>query len=150
MSLYQSPKAISNWLMTELLGYLNVKGLEIEDIKITPGHIVEMIKLIDDKTISGKIAKVVMKEMLDTGRDPHKIVEARRLTKIVDEVQINSILDEVFAEEARAVSDALSDSKAKNFLVGQVMKKTRGRADPVVTNRLVSSRLRAISDRAVD
>jgi aspartyl-tRNA(Asn)/glutamyl-tRNA(Gln) amidotransferase subunit B len=141
VGLYNQPKKVSNWLMTDLLGFLNEKGLEIDELKISPRHIVDMIRLIDEKTISGKIAKTVMREMLETGKDPREIVEASKLTKITDISRLEEIVDEVFAEFPGAVQQALGDEKIRNHLVGQVMKKTRGRADPVTTNRLIAEKL---------
>lgn len=145
VKLYRKPKKISNWLMTELLGYLNEKGLEIDEIKITPRHIVDMIKLIDEKTISGKIGKRVMREMLDSGKDPDEIVRGRGLTKIADASRLIPLVEEVLSESPKAVEDALRDPKARNYLVGQVMRKTKGRADPEMTGRLVSERLASMA-----
>ena len=141
VGLYASPRNISNWLMTELLGYLNEKGLEIDEIRVTPKHIVDLIKLIDDRTISGKIAKKVMREMLESGESPQEIVRKGRMTKISDASRLAALVDQVFAESPEAVEDARADPKAKNYLVGQVMSKTRGMADPETTARLVSERL---------
>jgi len=141
VQLYNQPKKVSNWLMTDLLGFLNEKGLEIDELKISPHHIVDMIRLIDEKTISGKIAKTVMREMLETGRDPRDIVEAAKLTKITDISKLKEVVDEVFAEFPSAVKQALDDEKIRNHLVGQVMKKTGGRADPITTNRLIAEKL---------
>ncbi len=139
--LYNEPKKVSNWLMTELLGFLNKRGLEIDELKITPRHIVDMLRLIDDKTISGKIAKTVMREMLETGREPRDIVEAAKLTRITDIAVLKEIVDEVFAEFPSVVQQAFSDPKIRNHLVGQVMKKSGGRADPILTNRLIAEKM---------
>ena len=141
VGLYASPRNISNWLMTELLGYLNEKSLEIDEIRITPKHIVDLIKLIDDRTISGKIAKRVMREMLESGESPQEIVRKGRMTKISDASRLAALVDQVFAESPEAVEDARADPKARNYLVGQVMSKTRGMADPETTARLVSEKL---------
>ncbi len=143
LALYDQPKKISNWLMTDLLGFLNEAGLDVDDLKIQPTHIVDMIRLIDDKTISVKIAKTVMKEMLRTGNDPRDIVAASRLTRISDPCALEEVVDEVFRESPEAVRDALVQEKARNHLVGQVMKRTGGRADPATTNQLISRRLAA-------
>jgi len=141
VSLYNQPKKISNWLMTELLGYLNEKGLELEELPNSARHLVELIRLIDEETISGKIGKTVFREMVQSGEYPSRIVEKRSMTRIADRNQLEKIVEEVFKENPDAVRDSLSDPRARNFLVGQVMKKTRGRADPVLTNRLISERL---------
>jgi len=147
VELHENPKKVANWLMTELLGYLNEKGLEIEDLKTTPGHIAALLKLIDDKTISGKIAKRVMREMLETGARPDEIVRARGLTKIADREELAGVVESVFEEFPDSVSDAVKDPKAANYLVGQVMRKTMGRADPEKTNKLVRERLEQVGAR---
>jgi len=141
VKLYDHPKKVSNWLMTELLGFLNEKGLELNQLKIAPGHIVELLTLIDEKRISGKMAKAVMREMMETGKEPRRIVEERKLRKISDASELEVIVSEVFSENPAAVRDALAEDRARNFLVGQVMRKTRGTADPALTNRLVAQKL---------
>ncbi len=146
VSLYRQPKKISNWLMTELLGYLNEKGIELQDLPISARHLVELIRLIDNGTISGKIGKTVFREILQSGEYPSKIVEKNSMTKIADQSELERIVEEVFAENPEAVRDSLSDSRARNFLVGQVMRKTKGRADPVLTSRLISKRLEKIEE----
>ena len=146
ITIYNEPKKISNWLMTELLGYLNEKGLELDELNITPHHIVDVIRLIDEKRLSGKMAKGVMREMFETGKEPRAIVDARKLTKIGDRSDLIAIVEEVFSESPGAVKDALSDEKARNYLVGQVMRKTKGRADPEITNRLIVEKLGQIRD----
>lgn len=139
---YNDPKRVSNWLMTELLGYLNEKGLEIDELEIEPPQIADLMRLIDEKRISGKMAKGVMRTMLDTGRGPLDIVEEKDLRRIGDRSELDVLVEEVFGENPEAVQDALAEDKAKNYLVGQVMKKTKGTADPEITNKLISRRLK--------
>ena len=102
-----------------------------------------MLKLIDDGIISGKIAKNVLQEMVRTGKHPEEIVKERGLTRISDKEEISIVIDAVFAEFPKAVQDALADDTAINYLVGQVMRKTKGRADPQLTNQLIQARLKA-------
>lgn len=144
--LYNKPKEISNWMMSDLLRYLYENDLELHESKITPRMLVDMIRLIDEGVISGKIAKKVLPEMIVSGREPQKIVEERKLIKITDEGFLSELADRVFAEHPKAVKDALMDEKAVHYLIGQLMKLTRGRADPAITNRIVREKLRRIKE----
>ncbi|WP_124728210.1 Asp-tRNA(Asn)/Glu-tRNA(Gln) amidotransferase subunit GatB [Staphylospora marina] len=132
------PKAAANWIITELLGHLNAEGLEIGDVHMRPVHLAEMIDLIRKGTISTKIAKTVFKEMLDTGKAPSKIVEEKGLVQISDEGQLKAIVDEVVAANPQSVEDYRNGKdRAIGFLVGQVMKATRGKANPQLVNKLI-------------
>ncbi|USG66457.1 Asp-tRNA(Asn)/Glu-tRNA(Gln) amidotransferase subunit GatB [Brevibacillus ruminantium] len=132
------PKAAANWLMVELLGYLNAGNLTLADVKITPAGLGEMIKLIENGTISSKIAKTVFKEMVETGKEPKKIVEEKGLVQISDEGALLQIVQEVVNNSPQAVADYKSgNDKAIAFFVGQVMKQTRGKANPPMVNKLL-------------
>ena len=144
VKLYNKPKEISNWMMSDLLRYLYENNLELYESKITPRMLVDMIRLIDKGVISGKIAKKILPEMIVSGKDPQKIVEERNLVKIVDENLLAELADRVFAEHPKAVKDALVDEKAVHYLIGQLMKLTRGKADPIITNKIVRKKLRKI------
>ncbi|MBS7247575.1 MAG: Asp-tRNA(Asn)/Glu-tRNA(Gln) amidotransferase subunit GatB [Candidatus Jordarchaeales archaeon] len=149
--LYSNPKKIANWIMSDLLRNINETGMDVTEMSITAEQFIEMIKMIDEGLISGKIAKRVLRESIRTGRPPRIVVEDEGLLKISDENVISKLADEVFREFPKAVEDARRDRKAVNFLVGQVMKKTRGRADPDVTNKVILSKLeenRAIPSRS--
>ncbi|MCD6470175.1 Asp-tRNA(Asn)/Glu-tRNA(Gln) amidotransferase subunit GatB [Candidatus Bathyarchaeota archaeon] len=144
VKLYNKPKEISNWMMSDLLRYLYENNLELYESKITPRMLVDMIRLIDKGVISGKIAKKILPEMIVSGKDPQKIVEERNLVKIVDENLLAELADRVFAEHPKAVKDALVDEKAVHYLIGQLMKLTRGKADPIITNKIVRKKLQKI------
>jgi aspartyl-tRNA(Asn)/glutamyl-tRNA(Gln) amidotransferase subunit B len=132
------PKAAANWIITELLGHLNAEGLEIEQVKMQPKHLAEMIGLIQKGTISTKIAKTVFKEMLETGKEPARIVEEKGLVQISDEGQLKAIVGEVVANNPQSVEDFKNGKdRALGFLVGQVMKATRGKANPQLVNKLI-------------
>lgn len=132
------PKAVANWLMGDLFGYLNANNLELHDVKITPQGLGEMIKLIEKGTISTKIAKTVFKEMVETGKDPAKIVEEQGLVQISDEGELKRIVDEVVANNPQSVADyKAGKERAIGFLVGQVMKQTKGKANPAMVNKLL-------------
>lgn len=131
-------KAVSNWIMGDLLGYLNANNLELHEVKISGQGLGEMIGLIEKGTISGKIAKTVFKEMLETGKAPNQIVEEKGLVQINDEGAIKSIVEQVIANNPQSVADyKAGKQKAVGFLVGQVMKETKGKANPGLVNKLI-------------
>jgi aspartyl-tRNA(Asn)/glutamyl-tRNA(Gln) amidotransferase subunit B len=131
-------KAVANWIMGDLLGYLNANGLEPKDAKITGKGLGEMIGLIEKGTISGKIAKTVFKSMLETGKEPQKIVEEQGLVQISDEGAIKAIVQSVVDANPQSVADfKAGKEKAIGFLVGQVMKESKGKANPGLANKLI-------------
>ncbi|AMA74199.1 glutamyl-tRNA amidotransferase [Aneurinibacillus sp. XH2] len=135
-------KAVSNWIMGEVIGYLNANEAEMKDIKMTPEQLGQMIKLIDKGTISTKIAKKVFREMMETGKDPEKIVEEQGLVQISDEGAIKQMVDEVIANNPQAVADfKAGKEKAIGALVGQVMKASKGKANPGLVNQLLRDAL---------
>jgi len=131
-------KSVSNWIMGDLLGYLNANNLELSQVKITGQGLGEMIGLIEKGTISSKIAKTVFKEMLESGKLPAQIVEEKGLVQISDEGAIKSIVEQVVANNPQSVEDYKSGKqKAIGFLVGQVMKESKGKANPALVNKLL-------------
>jgi len=131
-------KSVSNWIMGELLGYLNSNNLEFSEVKMTGQGLGEMIGLIEKGTISTKIAKTVFKEMLESGKLPQQIVEEKGLVQISDEGAIKSIVEQVVAANPQSVEDyKAGKQKAIGFLVGQVMKESRGKANPAIVNKLL-------------
>jgi len=149
VKLHNKPKEISNWMMSDLLRYLYENNLEIHESKITPKHLVEMIKLIEDGVISGKIGKRILPEMVLTGRHPSQIVKEKELIKIDSREKLEEIVKKVFAENPKAVEDALADEKAAHFLVGQLMKETKGKADPQLANQIIREKLEHIKTKKV-
>ncbi|MBP1157117.1 MULTISPECIES: Asp-tRNA(Asn)/Glu-tRNA(Gln) amidotransferase subunit GatB [unclassified Paenibacillus] len=135
-------KAVSNWIMGDLLGYLNANNLELGDVKITGKGLGEMIGLLEKGTISSKIAKTVFKSMLETGKDPQTIVEEQGLVQISDEGAIKAVVDQIVSNNPQSVADfKAGKEKAVGFLVGQVMKETKGKANPGLVNKLIIERL---------
>jgi aspartyl-tRNA(Asn)/glutamyl-tRNA(Gln) amidotransferase subunit B len=131
-------KAVSNWIMGDLLGYLNANNLEFSQVKVTGQGLGEMIGLIEKGTISGKIAKTVFKEMLETGKAPQTIVEEKGLVQINDEGAIKAVVEKVVANNPQSVADfKAGKEKAIGFLVGQVMRETKGKANPGLVNKLI-------------
>jgi aspartyl-tRNA(Asn)/glutamyl-tRNA(Gln) amidotransferase subunit B len=144
VKLYEKPKDVSNWMMSDLLRVLYENDLELQESKITPVKLVEMISLIDKGVISGKIAKAILPKIVVTGKSPSTIVEEEGMVKISDRDHLETIVDKVFAENPKAVQDALADEKAAHYLIGQLMKATHGKADPSLAGRLVNEQLDAV------
>ncbi|MGZ9587318.1 Asp-tRNA(Asn)/Glu-tRNA(Gln) amidotransferase subunit GatB [Paenibacillus marinisediminis] len=131
-------KAVANWVMGDLLGYLNQNGKEIEDVALTGHGLGEMIGLIEKGTISNKIAKTVFKAMIESGKSPQAIVEEQGLVQISDEGAIRSIVEKIVAANPQSVEDyRAGKEKAIGFLVGQVMRETKGKANPTLVNELL-------------
>ncbi|WP_019421723.1 Asp-tRNA(Asn)/Glu-tRNA(Gln) amidotransferase subunit GatB [Paenibacillus sp. OSY-SE] len=131
-------KAVANWIMGELLGYVNGNGIEIDAVKLNGQGLGEMIGLIEKGTISSKIAKTVFKEMLESGKSPQVIVEEKGLVQISDEGAIKAIVEQIITKNPQSVEDyRAGKEKAIGFLVGQVMKETKGKANPGLVNQLL-------------
>lgn len=136
-------KAVSNWVMGDLLGYLNQNSKEIDEVALTGHGLGEMIGLIEKGTISNKIAKTVFKEMIESGKAPQVIVEEKGLVQISDEGAIRAIVEQIVAKNPQSVEDyRAGKEKAIGFLVGQVMKETKGKANPGLVNELLLSVLK--------
>ncbi|PTX60792.1 aspartyl/glutamyl-tRNA(Asn/Gln) amidotransferase subunit B [Melghirimyces profundicolus] len=136
------PKSAANWVSSELLGYLNNQDRELEDTRITPSSLASMIQLIEKGTISSKIGKKVFKELVENGGDPAKIVEEKGWVQISDEGKLKEIVTEVVEANPQSVEDYKNGKdRALGFLVGQVMKATKGKANPQMVNRLILERI---------
>lgn len=136
-------KGASNWVMTELLRDLNNNNLEIKSSPIKPENLGKMIALIDNGTISGKIAKTVFQEMWKTGKDPQTVVKEKGLVQITDPAALEKIIDEVLAANAQQVEDHKAGRKKNlfGFFVGAVMKASKGQANPELVNQILQSKL---------
>ncbi len=144
---YERPDLLGNWLVGDLLSYLYEMNLELKDSKIKPEHMVRLLELIDDGTISGKIAKDILKEMLTTGRSPEDTIKERGMRRISDREYLQQLTEKIFDSNPEAVKDAIKDEKAIRFLVGQLMKETEGKADPQLANILVTDKLKVLRAR---
>jgi len=140
-------KKVSNWMMTDFLRWLREEDLDVADSRVTTQNLVEMIRLVEDGTISGKIGKSVLREMMKTGKSPREIIEAEGLLRIDSEEEISRLVDRVIEEKPKAVQDALTDEKAVNFLIGQLMRLSRGRTDPTLANKVMREKLEALRQR---
>ena len=139
---FNNPKIVSNWVMGELLRILKEEGKELEEISLTPAELVEMLQLMEKGTISGKIAKTVFEDMFHTGKKAVQIVEEKGLTQISDEGELVAIVEEVIAKNQKSVEDYKNGKeKALGAIVGQVMKATKGRANPELVNKLIKERI---------
>jgi len=135
-------KAVANWMLGELLRLLNVKRTRISESKITPQHLAGMLDLIDQGTLSTTLAKQVFEEMFNTGGQAAEIVAQKGLTLISGIEEIAAVIDQVLRDNARAVADFRGGKeRALKFLVGQVMKGTKGRAKPDLVGRLIKEKL---------
>lgn len=142
VELFNDPKTVSNWIMGEFMKLLNEDAIEITDSKIKPEALAKLLELIDKGTISGKIAKTVFEDMFESGKDPAKIVEEKGLTQISDEGELTKIIENIIANNPKSVEDFKSGKgKAIGFLVGQVMKETKGQANPKTVNEILQEKL---------
>lgn len=135
-------KQASNWLMGEVSAYLNSEQMELTDTKLTPQNLSGMIQLIADGTISSKIAKTVFKELIENGGDAKTVVEKKGLVQLSDPAQLLPIIDEILDNNEQSVTDFKNGKdRAVGFLVGQIMKATKGKANPGVVNQLLQEEL---------
>lgn len=139
---YGDAKKTSNWIMGELLARVNAEGIDLEDIKVKPEHLAALLTVLDKGEINGKIAKEVFAEIFATGKDPESIIKEKGLVQISDEGAIVAIVEEVLANNPKSVEDYRAGKKqAMGFLVGQIMKASKGQANPGVVNKLLAERL---------
>ena len=140
--IYDNFKAISNWVMVDLLGFLKACNLEIKESNVKPSELVNLLKLRDDRTISGKIAKQVFEDMFKTGKSASDIIREKNLVQITDEGELNKIIEKVLSENQKSVSDyKIGKEKAFTFLIGQIMKMTGGKANPQIINKILKEKL---------
>ncbi|NLN42201.1 MAG: Asp-tRNA(Asn)/Glu-tRNA(Gln) amidotransferase subunit GatB [Clostridiales bacterium] len=135
-------KTVSNWLMGDLMRLTKELGVELGDLKLTPSLLVQLLKLIDQGVISSPIAKEVFDEMCQSGQEPDKIVEKKGLRQISDIDQLKEIVREVIQENPKTIADyKAGKKKAFGHLVGQTMKKTKGKANPQLVNKLLQDEI---------
>ena len=132
---------VSNWLTGSVIAYMNKFDLSIEDIKLTPKMLVDLIELINKGKISGKQGKEVLEKVMDTGEEPEVIVEKLGISQIGDENTIREIVLEVIHENENLVEDYKNGKRVFDYFIGQIMKKTRGRANPALTSKILKEEL---------
>ena len=136
------PQLAANWMNTQVNGYLNDNRVELADIKLTPENLAAMIKLIKDGTISSKIAKKVFAETIANGTNPKKYVEDQGMVQLSDTSVLEPMVKEVVDNNPQSVEDFKNGKdRVIGFLVGQIMKQTRGKANPKVINQLLNDEL---------
>ncbi|MBV6342119.1 Asp-tRNA(Asn)/Glu-tRNA(Gln) amidotransferase subunit GatB [Candidatus Magnetobacterium casense] len=137
-----NPKAASNWIMGELMRLLNEKAVAFESLQLRPIDLVGLIKLIDDGTISVKIAKVVFEDMFTTGKSAQEVVKDRGLVQISDQGQLEqTIADIIAANPSETERYRAGEVKLMGFFVGEVMKATKGKANPKLVNEILRRKL---------
>src|SRR5690625_906197 len=135
-------KQTSNWLMGDMSAYMNKHLKELHELAITPEGLAKMIKMIEDGTISSKIAKRVFAELVENGGDPEEFVKREGLAQISDEGQLREIVLKVLAENEQSVMDYKGGKdRALGYLVGQVMKATKGQANPPLVNKILKEEI---------
>jgi len=142
------PKPVANWMMGDLLAYLNANDLEPDALKLRPEWLAHLVQLIEDGTLSGKMAKAVFLQMLDQGLDPLQVVQAEGLRQIVDPASLERIADAVLAANPRSVEDYRRGKvNALTYLMGQAMKLSQGKANPQQIAELLKRRLEQANPR---
>jgi len=142
LSSYKDAKTLANWVTGDVMRLLNSNQCNVVDSPIAPKQLAELLVLIEKGTISGKIAKGVLEEMYSTGKDAGIIVKEKGLAQISDEGALLGIIDEVIAKNPQSVEDyRAGKDRAIGFLVGQIMKATKGQANPGLVNQLLKEKL---------
>ena len=139
---YSQAKKLSNWIMTELIRELKGEETDISKCPVTPENLATLLNMIDKGTISGKIAKTVFADMMETGKTPETVVKEKNLVQMSDEGDLLKIVQEIIAENPGQTADFKGGkTKLMGYFVGQLMKKTKGRANPKLANQLFSQEL---------
>ena len=137
-------KAAGNWMLSEMMRLLNATGKSLEDVPIEPGHLSDLIGMVEEGRLNSNMAKTVFEEMFATGRTPREIAESAGLVQISDAGSIDAAVSEAIESNPKPVADYLSGKDtALRFLVGQVMKATRGKANPQLATSALKEKLEA-------
>ncbi len=135
-------KSVSNWLLGDLSRLMNLENISIDECRVSPPHLAELLTLVDNGTLSNTLAKTVLEEAFASGLKPGKIIAQEGLSQISDSSLVDAAVSQALAENPKAVADYQSGKEtASRFLVGQVMKLTRGRAKPELVQKLVQAAL---------
>jgi aspartyl-tRNA(Asn)/glutamyl-tRNA(Gln) amidotransferase subunit B len=144
LEIYNQPKVVCNWVMGEFMAHLNNAGLEADQTSFKPGDLAELLQMIDEQLISGKIAKEVLTRAFQSGKAPRQVVEEDGLIQMSDQSELDAIVAKVIEENPDSVANYQGGkTKALGFLVGQVMKETRGKANPQLVNELLTEKLKS-------
>ena len=135
-------KAVANWLMGDVSAYLNNSGTTIAEFHVKPEDLAKLLELIGKGVLSSKLAKTVFEEMVASGKTPDAIVKEKGLEQISDEGALEKIVDETLAENPKSIEDfRAGKDRAIGFLVGQIMKKTKGKANPEMINKMLKEKM---------
>ena len=136
------PKRVSNWLINDVMRVLNEKGISAAELRVTPEHLAEIIKLVDAGTVNTSTGKSLLDKVESSGRAPREIVESEGLAQVSDEAAIREICAEVIAENPEQVAMYRSGKQGLiSWFIGQVMKKSRGKADPQAAREILEEML---------
>ncbi|MCM8772489.1 MAG: Asp-tRNA(Asn)/Glu-tRNA(Gln) amidotransferase subunit GatB [candidate division WOR-3 bacterium] len=145
VKLYNNPKVIANWIMSEILAQIKGKVLKKEEIPLKPEYLVDILKLIEENKITVNTGKEILKEVYNTGLSPCEIVEKKNLLQIQDIELIGKFVEEVIRENEKAINDwKKGKQEVISFLVGQVMRKTKGRANPNIVRNILIEYLKSL------
>ncbi|MGB9735801.1 MAG: Asp-tRNA(Asn)/Glu-tRNA(Gln) amidotransferase subunit GatB [bacterium] len=143
VKLYNKPKAVSNWIMSEMLRFIKDIDTQIRSFSVTPEQTARLLKLVDAGTISGKIAKTIYEQMVSTGKEPETLIKELGMEQISDESTIKNVILSVMEKNKKEVEQyRAGKEKVFGFFVGQVMKATNGKANPAMVNELLKRMLR--------
>jgi len=136
--LYNQPKVVSNWVMGDFTRELNRQHHTPQQAPVTPTHLADLLRLIDEGVLSGKIAKTVFEAMYRTGKPAKTIVDEQGLVQMTDSAVLEAVIHKVLADNASQVEDyRAGKQKVFGFFVGQIMKATQGKANPTLVNELL-------------
>lgn len=142
VKLYPQPKIVSNWVMGDLSAHLNAAGMEPSTAPFTPKHLAELLQMLEDQVINGKMAKQILEKTFATGQSPRQLVEKEGLSQLSDQDELEKLVEEVIAAHPDSVEKYRSGrTRVLGFLVGQVMQATRGKANPQLVNELFLNKL---------
>ena len=137
-----NPKTVSNYILGDLLRMLNANNMEPEDIKISPKNFVSLLKIIESGKISNTAGKEVFKEMFETDKDPEIIIEEKGLSQISCSDEIEKLVDKVLSDNPKSIEDFKAGKpQAVGYLMGQVMKASKGKANPPVAKQMIEEKL---------
>ena len=148
IKIYDSPKEIANWIVTDLMGFVTEKAKEGEHsmlagLQIEPEHIADLARLVEQNAINRATAKQILAQIVRSGEMPSQVARRTQASKIDDAGALEQAIDAVFAAEPSAVDDARKNPSATNYILGKVMQHTKGRADPKATLELIRKKLQA-------
>lgn len=150
VQIHNSPKEIANWLVTDMMGFIDETEKEkktgrslLSGIKVGPMHIADLAKLVEDGVINRATAKQILAQVVESGEMPSEVAKKSQVSKIDDTDTLSQIVDAVFSAESSAVDDAKKNPSTANFLLGRVMQHTKGRANPKVALELIRKKLQS-------